>query len=265
MNRADFNTLENITREKQLMRNMLQIEKRAMALLKIRQEGTDNLKVPEEKSSSSDAQKAEELGTFSDVGSTEAENSVDSRHDPSDPAIPDQRTLSARERIARKKLSLNDSALNEKTIKKKNTKNLILLLVFGFLIPICTALIFFFIYSGRGKNEIYRESLGLAVDTAKVAVQQADPVLRRISWEKVLEYLDELTNMGSTKHLLICDISPSGIRSIETGQTKNLPLCLIQSVTQWDNLIRIDLLRNMYMLWIKRQEAFCVFLFTATV
>lgn len=239
----DFNPLENITRGNQLHEEYVtkSDEESNGTTEKFVQEGTDNLKVPDEKSSSSDAQKAEELGTFSDAGSTEAENSVDSRHDPSDPAIPDQRTLSARERIARKKLSLNDNALNEKTIKKKNTKNLILLLVFGFLIPICTALIFFFIYSGRGKNEIYRESLGLAVDTAKVAVQQADPVLRRISWEKVLEYLDEADQYGSSK--ASTDLryqSYAELESIEKGKQTIYHYALSNQLPNGTNLIRIE-------------------------
>ncbi len=175
------------------------------------------------------------------VVETPSEEISDPIQNSSDSMVNEQERLSARDRIAQKKTTHKSSNSKTPTIKKKNTKNLILLLVFGFLIPISTALIFFFIYSGRGKNEIYRQSLGLAVDTAKVAVQQVDPVLKTISWEKVLEYLDEADQYGISKASRDLRFqSYEELESIEDGKQTVYHYALSSQLPKGTNLIRIE-------------------------
>ena len=239
----DFDPLENIKDENQLPENnALESDVgKNDETGKIDQEEVGDLEDPERETLSPEEPEGEKAEKYADSESTEAKNFIDLGQEPSDPVIPDQRKLSARERIAQKKSSQKNSILKEKTQKKKNTKNLILLLAFGFLIPISTALIFFFIYSGRGKNEIYRESLGLAVDTAKVAVQQEDPVLRRISWEKVLEYLDEADQYGISE--ASTDLryqSYEELESIENGKQTSYHYALSNQLPKETNLIRIE-------------------------
>lgn len=77
-------------------------------------------------------------------------------------------------------------------------KRFLLGLFFGILIPIIVVTVLFLDYTHRSKDTVYRDTLGNAVDTAKIAVQQTEPSLQRISWEKVLEYLDEAALYGTS-------------------------------------------------------------------
>jgi len=89
----------------------------------------------------------------------------------------------------------------EKKAKAKGVfswKKFFLGLFFGILIPILVVAILFFTYTGRSKDTAYRSGLRNAVETAKIAVQQTEPTLQRISWEKVLEYLKEAAIYGNS-------------------------------------------------------------------
>jgi len=89
----------------------------------------------------------------------------------------------------------------EKKAKAKGVfswKKFFLGLFFGILIPILVVAILFFTYTGRSKDTAYRSGLRNAVETAKIAVQQTEPTLQRISWEKVLEYLKEAALYGNS-------------------------------------------------------------------
>jgi hypothetical protein len=69
-------------------------------------------------------------------------------------------------------------------------------LTFGILIPIVVVFALFIFYNNRSKDAVYREGLQNAVDTAEIALKQTEPSLVRISWEKVLEYLDDAEQYG---------------------------------------------------------------------
>lgn len=82
---------------------------------------------------------------------------------------------------------------------KGTIKKILMVLVLCIVIPVLIAVTLSRFYSARGKNQFYRESLENAVSTAKIAVEQTEPELERISWEKVLEYLDEADAFGTSK------------------------------------------------------------------
>jgi hypothetical protein len=75
-------------------------------------------------------------------------------------------------------------------------KRILLGLTFGILIPIVVVFALFIFYNNRSKDAVYREGLQNAVDTAEIALKQTEPSLVRISWEKVLEYLDDAEQYG---------------------------------------------------------------------
>ena len=75
-------------------------------------------------------------------------------------------------------------------------KRVLLGLTFGILIPIVVVFALFIFYNNRSKDAVYREGLQNAVDTAEIALKQTEPSLVRISWEKVLEYLDDAEQYG---------------------------------------------------------------------
>lgn len=82
---------------------------------------------------------------------------------------------------------------------KKGGIPIFLVILLCVLVPVIVAVTFSRIYSTRGKNQFYLNNLESAVETAKIAYQQTEPELQRISWEKVLEYLDEAEPFGSSK------------------------------------------------------------------
>lgn len=75
-------------------------------------------------------------------------------------------------------------------------KRILLGLTFGILIPVVVVFALLIFYNNRSKDAVYRAGLQNAVDTAEIALKQTEPSLVRISWEKVLEYLDDADQYG---------------------------------------------------------------------
>ena len=153
--------------------------------------------------------------------------------------------MTARERIAKKKASAEKKSVKdgktEQPSKKKSGKRILFLIFPGILIPLIVVFSFFYLYSGRGKNQIYRESLGNAVDTAKIALQQTEPALKRISWEKVIEYLDEAEVYGKSKASTDLRFQAYEVlESLENGRQTNYRYALAEKLPKGTNLTAIE-------------------------
>ncbi len=153
--------------------------------------------------------------------------------------------MTARDRIAKKKASSEkESEKNGKKGKssgKKTGKRILFGIFLGILIPIIVVFSFFYLYSDRGKNQIYRENLGSAVDTAKIALQQTEPALKRVSWEKVIEYLDEAESYGKSKASTDLRFQAYEVlESLENGRQTNYRYALANQLPKGTNLTAIE-------------------------
>ncbi len=88
--------------------------------------------------------------------------------------------------------------VSQQTKKTIRWKRVLIGLVFGLMIPLVVVAGLFLMYTNAART-LLTDSLENAVNTAKVAVQQTQPSLQRVSWEKVLEYLDERRFMEDLK------------------------------------------------------------------
>lgn len=133
---------------------------------------------------------------------------------------------------------------SEKKAKTKGVfswKKFLLGLFFGILIPILVVAILFFVYTGRSKDSAYRSSLRNAVETAKIAVQQTEPTLQRISWEKVLEYLKEAALYGNSP--AADDLRKQALESLdelENGILIPYHYALQSPLPKGTNLVKLD-------------------------
>lgn len=113
---------------------------------------------------------------------------------------------SARERVrtsrAERRSEREDSANSAKERKSRKRfpiRRVLTVLLLSILIPLIVGAGLVGLYVSRSNRSAYRVNLSGALSTAKVAAAQTDPTLRRVSWEKVLEYLDEAKKYGSSK------------------------------------------------------------------
>ena len=114
--------------------------------------------------------------------------------------------VSARERIRIGRGDRrNESAADGKRAKEKKSRSrfpfrrVLTVFLLSILIPLIVGATLVGYYVTRSNRSAYRVNLSGALATAKVAAVQFDPTLRRVSWEKVLEYLNEAKKYGSSE------------------------------------------------------------------
>ncbi len=94
----------------------------------------------------------------------------------------------------------SDPENENKPVKKKKNKLGSLLLYFacGILIPAVVAAVLFFVYSGRSKNDLHRDFLAKAVESAQSALNAGNSNAQAELWNDTLNYLDQASNYGSS-------------------------------------------------------------------
>ena len=89
--------------------------------------------------------------------------------------------------------------------KNRNTKGsfnfgkLFLIILCGLLIPVIVVGFLFFVYSGRGRNQIQRENLAIAVNAAQMALQESDPQKQESLWTEALTYSRQALTYGKNQ------------------------------------------------------------------
>lgn len=88
----------------------------------------------------------------------------------------------------------------KKPEKKSKNKfgSLILYFACGIIIPAIVAAALFFVYSGRSKNELYREYLSKAVESAQAALNASNVNSQLTLWTETLDYVEQASNYGNS-------------------------------------------------------------------
>ncbi len=96
----------------------------------------------------------------------------------------------------------NDTESEVTPEKKKKKKNrfgtLLLYIACGILIPGIIAAILFFVYSGRSKNDLYRQYLSIAVESAQSALNETDPGVQTALWSDTLDKVEQAAKYGNS-------------------------------------------------------------------
>ena len=93
-----------------------------------------------------------------------------------------------------------DTEINTLPEKKKKNRLGTLLLYFacGILIPGIIAAVLFFVYSGRSKNDLYREYLADAVESAQSALNEPNPSAQAALWSETLDKVEQASKYGNS-------------------------------------------------------------------
>ena len=93
-------------------------------------------------------------------------------------------------------------SIPDKQKKPKGSLNfgrLFLIILCGLLIPIVVVSALFFVYSGRGRNQIQRENLAIAVNAAQGALKETDPKKQESLWTESLTYSEQALSYGKSQ------------------------------------------------------------------
>ena len=82
--------------------------------------------------------------------------------------------------------------------RKTNVGKLLAIIGLGILIPVIVVGALFFVYSGRSKNQLHREYLQKAVETAQNAVIEQNLTTKEALWREAIDYADTAMNYGSS-------------------------------------------------------------------
>lgn len=82
--------------------------------------------------------------------------------------------------------------------KKRNIGQLLLIIAGGVLIPLAVVFILFLIYSGRSQNQIQRDYLNRAVQSAREALAETVPKQQEALWTDTLNYASRAAGYGKS-------------------------------------------------------------------
>ncbi len=109
------------------------------------------------------------------------------------------------------------------------------------LIPLIVGTVVVGLYVSRSNQSNYRVNLKGAIDTAKIAIIQTDPTLVRVSWEKVIEYLNEAHKYGaSTAERELRAQANETLDQLEGGIKMRYVFGLAETLPPGTNIVKLE-------------------------
>lgn len=109
------------------------------------------------------------------------------------------------------------------------------------LIPIIVGTMIVGLYASRSNQSNYRVNLKGAIETAKIAITQTDPTLARVSWEKVIEYLNEAHKYGaSTAERELRAQANESLDQLEGGVKLRYVFALAETLPPGTNIVKLE-------------------------
>lgn len=90
------------------------------------------------------------------------------------------------------------NAKKGKVKKKRNLGQLMLIIACGILIPVIVVFSLFLVYSGRSRDQVQREYLGMAVQAAQAALAETEPKQQESLWTKTLDLAAYAAGYGNS-------------------------------------------------------------------